>query len=115
VAQKLAQAPLAPQARHWASSHVLWQTPAAQAWHWAGLQGPQEPFVQVSHAPHRVWQAPPMQSSHAPHRVRHDPLTQSWHVLASQSTTLLSMMPSQSSSTPLHVSGGSTAKGLRTL
>src|SRR5437867_7915693 len=115
VAQELTQVPPTPQVRHWVSSQVLWQTPATQAWHRVGLQGPQLPFTHVWQEPHRVWQVPLMQSSQAPHWTRQVPATQAWHAPASQSSALLSMIPSQSSSTPLQISGGSAAEGLWTL
>lgn len=47
VAQVLAHVPLTPHAWHRLLSHVLWQTPEVQAWHWPASQGPQVPFRHV--------------------------------------------------------------------
>ena len=41
VAQVLAHVPLTPHAWHRLLSHVLWQTPEVQAWHW-----PAQPWLQ---------------------------------------------------------------------
>jgi len=115
AAQVLVHAPPIPHVRQRPLSHVLWQTPEEQAWHWPGSQGPQVPFTHAWQGPQRVWQVPLTQSSQAPHRLRHAPPMQAWQRPASQSVTWSSMMPSQSSSTPLHTSAGSAEKGLWTL
>jgi len=115
VSQTLAQIPPPAQARHWFPSHVVTHTPAEHVWHPSGSQGEHVPLTHVSQEPHRVWQVPLTQSSQAPHRLRHAPSMQSWQALALQPEAWSSIVPSQSSSTPLQISGGSTAIGLRTL